>query len=195
MTKRSLDDDSVSDIDSIFKKARMETMGPPRESVPYSELNNTASETCFGCKYFSEYNFQDKDYGHTLTKLFKIYSNNRLNLPSNAIAWQMKTFYDRIVYERLPEEMKQDWSLESIKEHIDKHGFFPTSEIVEQITAYKNFRLMIQDQIWEKDSEGKMFMNIQYAKLLLLINRQIIILMEKEKNISDMIGYNKILKF
>lgn len=195
MTKRSLEEDSVSDIDTIFKKAREESMAAARDNVPYAELNKTSSEECFGCKYFSEYNFKNNDYGPVLMKLFKIYKDNRLNLPSGAIAWQMKAFYDNVTYPKLPENMKQEWEIENIREHIDKHGFYPTSEIVEQITAYKNFRLMVQDLVWERDTDGRMFMNHQYMKLLVLINRQIVALMEKEKNIPDMIGYNKILKF
>lgn len=190
-----LDDDSLGDVDSIFKKARMEAEAPERETVSYKEINHLQCDECFGCKYFSEYNFKNEYFGQRLMQLFQIFSNNRLNLPSKAIAMQMKRFFDKVVMPKLPDEMKQEWSLDSIEEHINKHGFFPTSEIVEQITAYKNFRIMIQDLIWEKDTEGKMFINVNYAKLLMLINKQIVLLLEKQKNITDMIGYNKILKF
>lgn len=194
--QRTLDDDSMPDeVDSVFRMASMENKPPDRETVPYSEINKSTADGCFGCKYFGEHNFKNPDFGHHMLQLFKIYTSNRINLPNKAIAWQMKSFFDNVLRPKMPEGMNEDWSLDCIEEHIGKHGFFATSEVMEQITALKNYRLMIQDVVWEKDTNGKMFLNIGYAKILLNINKQILLLMEKQKNLPDMVGYNKTLKF
>lgn len=206
--KRSLEDDEYdTSIYDAFKRARNEddptTLGemmePIRESVKYKEINEISCEDCFGCKHFSEHAFKDPNTGEVMLKLFKIYTNSRLNLPTKAIAWQMKQYFDHVIKPKLPKDSEgnpsDDWSLESIKEHVDKHMYFPTAEIFEQLTALKNFRLILQDMVLERDTNGVMFINQNHMKLLLMIDKQIIMLMEKQKNVADMVGYNKILKF
>lgn len=194
--KRRLEDmdavDTVSDgfpdLESVMKK---QNIMEDRDPVSLEELDEISDPDCFGCKHFSDVIFNDEDIGNLIVNLNKIYTTSRHNLPNKVIAWQMKRYFDNKIK---PVLKSATWSLESIEQHISKHVFFPTSEIYEQIIALRNYRIKLQDNVYERDSSGKLHLMSNNLKLLLMLDKSIIQLMEKKKNVADMFGYHPLFK-
>lgn len=187
---------SVSELETNLKRQRLEdddSILETREPLTYSEIHKTFSENCFLCRHMNSYVFNDKVKGPLLMQLFKIYTDSRANLPTHAIAMQMKEFYDNVIYPK--QEKKEDCPLRMFVEHIDKHCYFPTAELLEQLLVLRNYRLLIQDQIFTKDSDGKIYCDEKMAKLLVIYMKQINTLMGMKSQVPDMLGFNQTLKF
>lgn len=196
MSKRKLDDidnfsETFTDIENALKKQNVNIV-EEREPVPYDAINHINTVNCFGCKHFNDTVFNKDKVGPLMMKLHRIYTTSRLNLPTKVIAFQMKKYFDDKIK---PVKPDATWTIEEIEEHIEKHIYFPSAEIFEQLTALKNIKLVLQNMVCERDSNGRIFVNTNNVKLLLMICKQILVLMDKKKNIADMIGYNPHFKF
>jgi hypothetical protein len=160
--------------------------------IPYKDLSFVHSDNCFGCQYLNSYSMNDGINGVLLTKLMTIYTENRINLSTNALARQIFNYYESQIR---PQTGAPVWTVEAIHTHFQEHCFYPTSEILEQLTSLRNFRVILQGQTFEKSADGAINVNQKNIQLLLSINKMILTLLEKKETISTMIGYNKNLKF
>lgn len=161
-----------------------------RKFVSYEELSTPKhATTCWACYNVNNRTLQDDD---THLQLFKLFSENRHNLPSIAIASQMSAFYDKYL---LPSTQKL-WPLDCIYEHITMHSFFPSDEIIEQIKLLRTLRNKLRNNCVQFDSStGTHHFDQNNIKLILNIGKDIRALMESKSKIPEMLGFSAVLKY
>jgi hypothetical protein len=184
----------------------------PDESEPmsYEELINVGYSDCYACKYMNVENIiKNEKY----LKLMKLYTDNASTITRDAIFNKVKEFFDKYIKSDLIEIEKakleiqgkdippdnqiktEDWTIECIREHFDRHTNFPTDEIITQLRIKRALRTRLSNNLIEVKSDGKQVFNHNNIKLLVTIEKEIQALLRLKKEIPNMVGYNHTLDF
>ena len=160
-----------------------------RKPMAFDELSALQYDgDCWACRCINNKTLQTND---KLLSLFRLYSENCHNLPTNAIARQMSQFFNRFIRP----DTNAEWPLPTILEHITSHSFFPSSELIGQIKMLRILRDKLKNNLVEIDNDGKPHFSQVNMKLLITINKEIRTLLESKNKISDMIGFSDVLNF
>lgn len=204
--QRILDDIILTDPNLGLDEDQAEESEP----MSYEELINVGYTDCYACKHMNVENIiKNEKY----LKLMKLYTDNASTITRDAIFKKVKEYFDKFIKEDLimiekaklelqgkpiPPDDKiktEDWTLECIKEHFDRHTSFPTDEIITQLRIKRALRSRLSNNLIETSSDGKQKFNQNNIKLLITIEKEIQTLLKIKKELPVMIGYNAMLDF
>lgn len=156
--------------------------------IRYEELRQDEySEDCYGCTHMNNDAIQENEKYYYMMKL---YTENVSTSSKEAIFRMIKDYYD----EYCKEDTGEDWTIESIREHFDKHTNFPTDELNKQIAINKKIRDITLSCIMWKRGEDVKLMNKNLRDLLAL-NKDTRELMMLKGRINTMTGYCEKLNY
>lgn len=158
-------------------------------NVKYDELQKGEySEECYACRHINNASMNENE---NYLYLMKLYTENVGNVSKEAVYKMIKEYFDEFCYD---EDEGETWTLESIREHFDKHTNFPTDELNKQISFSKKLRdMIISSAIYKKGDEVKV--NNKNIKDILAIQKDIRELLMMKGKINTMVGYNEILDY
>lgn len=184
----------------------------PEENEPmsYEELIDIGYVDCYACKHM---NIEALNVNDKYLTLMKLYTQNASTICRPAIFKMIKEYFDefivadliliekaRLEYEGKPippdnEIVVEQWSMECIKEHFDRHTNFPSDEIIVQLRIKRSLRSRLTNNLIEITPAGKQKFNSNNIKLLVTLDKEIQVLLKLKKDISTMVGYNPSLDF
>lgn len=158
-------------------------------SVKYDELQKgDYSEECYACRHINNASMNENE---NYLYLMKLYTENIGSVSKESVYRMIKEYFDKYCYD---EDDGETWTVDSIREHFDKHTSFPTDELNKQISFSKKLRDMIlSSAIYKKGDEIKV--HNKNIKDILSIQKDIRELLLMKGKINTMVGYNEILDY
>lgn len=166
---------------------------PDTEPMNYEELVDISYKSCYACENINSDALRENEH---FLAMMKLYTSNATSLCKDAIFVLIKQYFDTHIKPELVElQIDSDWSLECIKEHFLYHTQFPTDEIITQLRTKRALRNRITDNMVERRSDGTLKFNINNIKLANELDKQIMALLNRKKEIPTMVGYSEMLDF
>lgn len=180
------------------------------EPMSYEDLIDIGYSDCYACKHL---NVESLNENEKYLYLMKLYTNNASTITRDAIYRKIKDYFDEyiksdlVLIEKAKLEIEgkpippddqiktEDWSLNCIKEHFERHTSFPTDEILTQLRIKRALRARLSNNLVEVTKEGKQKFISNNIKLLVTLDKEIQVLLKLKKDISTMVGYNATLDF
>lgn len=205
--QRILDDIMLTDTGLGINE---EDQNDETEPMSYEELIDVGYTDCYACKHMNVESLNDNE---KYLYLMKLYTQNASAITRDAIYKKIKQYFDEYIKADLikiekaklefegkpiPPEDKiktEDWTLECIREHFERHTNFPTDEVITQLRIKRALRSRLSNNLIEVTREGKQKFNVNNIKLLVTLDKEIQALLKLKKDISTMVGYNATLDY
>jgi hypothetical protein len=144
--QRILDDIMLTD--SNLGIDQEEEVVDDSEPMSYEELIDVGYVDCYACKHMNVEALNDNE---KYLYLMKLYTQNASTITRDAIYKKIKKYFDEyiktdlVLIEKAKLEIEgknippddniktEDWTLDCIKEHFERHTNFPTDEIITQL--------------------------------------------------------------
>jgi hypothetical protein len=161
----------------------------PMFPVSFDEITAVQHMECYACNHITAASIGENPYH---SRLVRLYTENSTTICKDAIYSLVKRYFD----EEIRADVGMEWPLPVIKEHFLCHTMYPTDEVLTQINITAGLRRNVMNNLIKRDESGantKVDMN--NAKLLISLNKELRILRQLKGDIPSMLGYDANLNY
>lgn len=188
--------DNTSLFSSVFNNQEEDEDEDEEEEdvqLTFEELVNVNHVDCYACKYINPESMLEND---RFMYLMKLYTQNASSITREAIFKQIKEYFDTYIKHDMDTiDNNEDWTLDCIREHFNRHTNFPTDEIINQIRLKRALRTLLVNNLVKSNSKGEKKFDHGNIKLLVLLDKELQGLLKLKKEITTMVGYNPVIDF
>lgn len=180
--------DAFADLDPVSTADDMDTE-PQMFPVTFEDMTTVKHKQCYACNNITSASLRENKYH---ANMIGLYTDNSTSICKDVIYRLVKDYYDQ----EIREQSQQEWPIDVIKEHFLCHTMYPTDEILTQINITSGLRRKLMDNIVQKNEAGdSVKFNINNAKLLISLNKELRILRKMKEEIPNMIGFDQTLNY